>query len=82
MKYDIIKKMSQAEYDKLSEIVNREIAKIRAHPGWVNSWWTPDYLADRILELKTDINSMNKDIEYIEQYNKPVQRTRKAEPLT
>lgn len=75
MKYDAIKKLTQAEYDKLSKIVENEIEKIRGHQGWVTSWWKPDYLADRILELLTDINSKNKDIVYIEQYNKPLDLT-------
>lgn len=69
MEYDIFKKMSQFEYDKYSKIVDEEIKKIRGHPHWVAAWWKPKYRADRILELIKNINSMNKDIEYIEQYN-------------
>ena len=73
--------LSQEEYDKLENVMPKEVKELREYPGWVNAWWTPDYRVNRMLALLKDINSKNKDIEYIrskKQYNQSLQMTPKA----
>lgn len=61
--------MSTKEHKKrIEKIVDAECKLIKNYLKWVAAWWTPDYYRNRIVELTKDINSKNKDIEYIENH--------------
>ena len=74
-RYKILDAKPQVELDKLDDIVEKEIEQIRGYPRFVAAWWKPEYSLDRMLELTININSKNKDIEYINQSNKVMQPT-------
>lgn len=48
------------------EIIFIELERIKKCCHFVCAWWTPDYECIRRNELKRDIASKNKDIQYIE----------------
>lgn len=49
----------------IRKMVDAEIEYIKNYPRWVTAHWKPEYYQNRIDELTKDINSKNKDIEYI-----------------